>query len=133
MAGDNWELPKPIFRTSDGVVILARPGEPESFVEPDTLSPDIEENLSALYLPPDITPSDEQPFVPKVEVEEQPYISEQLTAERIVNVLPGSAETTKKQGRSYLGILVVLFVVLTILVAILYYIFLMRQPADTTF
>lgn len=133
MAGDNWELPKPIFRTSDGVAASARPMEPDAFVEPGTLPSEVEENLSLLYLPPDPPLSDEQPFVPKVDVEEQPFISEQLTAERIVSALPDSADTTKKKGTSFFGILIVFFVILAALGAILYYLLFMRQPTDTTF
>ena len=134
MASDNWELPKPIFRSTDGTNAgNAQPEVHSQFVEPDTLSPDMDENLSSLYLPPEHSQSAEMPSAIAVEIEDQPQISEQLAADSIVPVLPENAKPIKKQGSSFAGILLVLFIVLAALVAALYYVFFIRQPADTTF
>ncbi|HMT09647.1 MAG TPA: hypothetical protein PKA82_16730 [Pyrinomonadaceae bacterium] len=135
MAGDNWELPKPIFRSSEGTEAgVAATPEVSDFIEPDTLVPVADGNLSSLYSPPDETPDEApQPAAASVVVEEQPFISEQLTAERIVPEIPASAKPAKKTGSSFGTILAILFLILAALVAVLYYVFFIRQPADTTF
>ena len=134
MASDDWELPKPIFRTSEGTVAsTSTPTEHTDFVEPDTLSPDSEENLSSLYLPPEPSPNREPQPGAAVMIEEQPFVSEQVTADRIVPVLPENAVPPKKQGSSFTTILLLLLLVLVALFAVLYYVFFIRQPADTTF
>jgi len=137
MAGDNWELPTPIFRSSEGTNVIAAKvsppvGVPE-FDEPDTLSPDSDDNLSSMYAPPDDQMSEAPLVEPTVEVEEQPFISEQLTAERITPMMPETAKPAEKKGSSFVTVLLLLFLFLAALVAALYYVFFIRQPADTTF
>lgn len=135
MAGDNWELPKPIFRTSEGsTAAVAKASKSVEPIASDELTLDADENLSSLYLPPEpVQAGAMPPEVASVEIEEQPFISEQLTAERIVTALPEDSNPIKRSGSAFATILLVLFLVLAALVAAVFYVFFIRQPADTTF
>lgn len=137
-------MPEPIFRRSEGESV--KPSESEGLdPEPDTLEPgfspppdpeaDIQnvqpnaapdDPLALLYAPPDIVIGAQEvptpaPPIPVAEVEPQPYISEQLTAEEIV------AETApprkKRSGCSFLSVigLLVLLGIAGGIVAVGYY------------
>ncbi len=136
MAGDNWELPKPVFRTSEGSDAAARPvsaAKAPIVAGSDISTPEVQENLSTLYAPPEEVASDVGVAPPIVEIDEQPAISEQLTAERIVPVLPPSAKPVKKSGSSFMVILLAVFAMLAVLLLAVIYVLFIRQPADTTF
>ena len=91
-------MPEPIFRQSTGE--LVKPAAPiEIDPEPDTLQPNVdveptvaapEDPLARIYAPPenafeisDVQPAP-TPAVGGVEVEPQPLLSEELTAEKLV-------------------------------------------------
>ncbi len=137
MAGDNWELPKPVFRTSEGSDAAA--ASPVSAAKAsvvagsDSSTQDVQENLSTLYAPPEEAVGDVGVAPPIVEIDEQPPISEQLTAERIVPVLPPPAKPAKRSGSSFMFIVLAVFALLAVLLLAVIYVLFIRQPADTTF
>ncbi len=108
---NKWELPEPVFRSSTGELVKPSEGitfdpEPDTldpgFAEPnyvdpdaDTLVPDLanesvdsssDDALANLYTPPENAAEPSAPPAPSaasVEIEPQPLISEQFTAESI--------------------------------------------------
>lgn len=85
--GDNWEMPKPIFRQSSGSLPkgFAKKIERSDRPEPEINTPDAPDDiLATLYAPPD-DPVDTPPIVPAIapgaDIEPQPSITEQFTVE----------------------------------------------------
>lgn len=139
---DNWELPKPIFRTSSGSLPQDFPTR-VGFESPGQASASVsdegEQILSSLYAPPDETVG--QPIVPEPppaasampEIEPQPFISEQFNAEEIDTLAP---DKTVKKGRASSVFLIVatmiLVAIVTGILAVVYILF-FRTPPETTF
>lgn len=156
---DKWELPDPVFRSSTGELVkpsenIAFDPEPDTlepgfsdsiYVDPeaDTLVPDApdepsgpasDDPLANLYAPPEnvaepaASPS---PAAAEVDIEPQPMISEQFTADEI-DVDP--AEPVKPTGgilRTVLLTVIFLFLlgVLGVGVAFVYFYFAGRQSS----
>lgn len=136
--GNNWEMPEPIFRRSTGE--LVKPKDDQGYdPEHDTLEPSppaasgaADDPLARLYAPPDAvteTPSPgPSPADAPIDLEPQPLISEEFTADRIVidEILPKA----KRSGRPVfftLGLIVVIGV-LAVFIALVYYLFFMGRP-----
>lgn len=149
-------MPEPIFRRSEGESV--KPSESEGIdPEPDTLEPGFspppdpeaemengqpnaapDDPLALLYAPPDVvigaqdapTPA---PPVPIAEVEPQPYISEQFTAEKIV--VETAPPPKKRSGCSILSVmgLVVLFGIVGGIVAVVYYFYFAGRGGSSPF
>jgi len=144
--GDNWELPKPVFRSSSGSLpegFPARVGAdapPQS--EPKAPSAD-DQILSSLYAPPgetaeNIAVPEPPPVAPAVvDIEPQPFISEQFGAEEIDTLPPNKPQQkpVKKKGSGSAFLLVALAIVLALIGGILavIYILFFRNPPETTF
>ena len=129
---DKWVMPEPIFRQSTGETVnpadrgpmdpepdtLEPHEDPEADIlelhedpEPDTLVP--ENPLANLYSPPDadaefdVTPATQPTAASGIEIEPQPMLSEETTAERII------VETANpKPKRSVRPVLLAVFLVI---------------------
>lgn len=139
---DNWELPKPVFRSTSGSL-------PQDFVErvgadapprADAEAPNAEDQiLSTLYAPPDETVEapvvyEAPPTLPSVaDIEPQPVISEQFSVDEIDTVAPEKPVKNSGSGSAMLviGTLVVLAIVGGILALV--YVLVFRRPPETTF
>jgi hypothetical protein len=138
MSDNKWTMPEPVFRSSTGE--LVRPGEAEPIdPEPDTLQPEApdeeevvlelpDDPLAKLYAPPAgmAEPKPSAPaaaHVPPVEIEPQPFISEEFTAEiDIAEVRPADP---KRSSGSVVAALVffALAAIVVGFIAIVYYLF----------
>ena len=138
MSDNKWTMPEPVFRSSTGE--LVRPGEAEPIdPEPDTLQPEApdeeevvlelpDDPLAKLYAPPAGTaeptpPAPAAAHVPPVEIEPQPFISEEFTAEiDIAEVRPADP---KRSSGSVVAALVffALAAIVVGFIAIVYYLF----------
>ena len=140
--GDNWELPKPVFRSSSGSLpqdFPARVGiEEQPQVEVKT--PDEgDQILSSLYARPEeksedvLTADPPEPSPAMVDIEPQPVISEQFTVDEIDS--PAPAKPAKNGGSGFAMLLIgvtVLIAVVGGILAIVYFLF-VRNPPDPTF
>lgn len=156
---DKWELPEPVFRRSTGELVKPSENiefdpEPDTlepgfadrlYVDPeaDTLVPDASEEysdasaddpLANLYAPPEDVLEPTVPSPPAataVEIEPQPMISEQFTAEHL------DVEPTEPKKRSGGVLRTVLFTIIFLLllgvvgiaVALTYFYFAARQSS----
>lgn len=138
MSDNKWTMPEPVFRSSTGE--LVRPGVAEPIdPEPDTLQPEApdedevvlelpDDPLAKLYAPPEGMAEPKPPapaaaHVPAVEIEPQPYISEEFTAEvDVVEVRPAGP---KRSSGSVVAALVffALAAIVVGFIAIVYYLF----------
>lgn len=111
MSEDNsekWVMPEPVFRQSTGE--LVKPAALTAIdPEPDTLQPNSmsgafgaasDDPLARLYAPPEaafetpeVEPASPAAAVGEIEVEPQPFLSEELTAEKLV------VKTTKEKPK----------------------------------
>lgn len=156
---NKWELPEPVFRSSTGELVKPSPNiafEPEPdtlepgfvdsiYVDPeaDTLVPDAlngssvsssDDPLSSLYSPPEnvgeavVPPS---PAAAKVDIEPQPMISEQFTAEDVDVESPETRAPSAGAART--TVLTILFLlilgVVGVVVALIYFYFAGRQSS----
>lgn len=140
--GDNWELPKPVFRSSSGSLPQDFPARVGADAPPpaEAKAPDEgDQILSTLYAPPEEVVEDpvvaepQQTATPIDDIEPQPFISEQFTVD---DVAPTVAEKAAKKGGSgsaflMVGIALILAMILGVL-AIVYFLF-FRSPPDATF
>lgn len=136
--GDNWELPKPVFRSTSGSL-------PQDFVErvgtdarprAEAKAPNADDQiLSSLYAPPDKNVDEPvvyeaPPTLPSVsDIEPQPVISEQFTAGEIDTITP--AKPVKKSGSGSAFLLVTLALLLAIIggaLALIYILFYRSSP-----
>lgn len=140
--GDNWELPKPVFRSSSGSL-------PQDFVEriagsqtgqPVPAAPDADDNkLSSLYAPPDelseTIPDHQEPIPSSIDsIEPQPLISEQFNTDEIDTLAPNKPEPKKGGSGSTFFVMgtVVFFAFIAAILALVYFFF-FRNPPETTF
>lgn len=137
--GDNWEMPKPIFRQTSGSL-------PKGFVkklqgseaaEPETNTPDAPDAiLASLYAPPDDpvgTPPIVPAIAPGVDIEPQPSITEQFTVEEAL--CEPAAKVKRKRG--FFGKIFLVLGVLILLtigfVALILYVFFYFQTQTNNF
>ena len=141
MSDNKWTMPEPVFRSSTGE--LVRPGVAEPIdPEPDTLQPEApdedevvlelpDDPLAKLYAPPEGMAEPKPPasaapaaaHVPAVEIEPQPFISEEFTAEiAVAEVRPAGP---KRSSGSVVAALVffALAAIVVGFIAIVYYLF----------
>lgn len=138
MSDNKWTMPDPVFRSSTGE--LVRPGVAEPIdPEPDTLQPEAadedeivlelpDDPLAKLYAPParmaEPTPTAQAPArVPAAEIEPQPFISEEFSAEiDIVEVRPAEP---RRSSRPIVAALVFFAMAAVVIgfIAIVYYLF----------
>lgn len=140
--GDNWELPKPVFRSTSGSLpqdFPARAGT-DAQPRPEPKAPDEgDQILSSLYAPPDDKADDpvaEQPpttSTASVDIEPQPLISEQFTVDEIDS--PSPAKPSKKGSSGIAMLLIGISVLLAIVGGVLAVVYLLfvRNPPDSTF
>ncbi len=144
--GDNWELPKPVFRSSSGSLpedFPTRAGA-DSPPQAEAKLPNVDDQiLSSLYAPPgetakNITDPEPSPTAPSiVDIEPQPFISEQFGAEEIDTLPPNKepGKPVKKKGSGSAFLLIALAILLALIGGILavIYILFFRNPPETTF
>ena len=140
--GDNWELPKPVFRSSSGSLpqdFPARVGVEEQ-PQVEVKTPDEgEQILSSLYARPEeksedvLTADPPEPSPAIVDIEPQPLISEQFTVDEIDS--PAFAKPAKNGGSGFAMLLIgvtVLIAVVGGILSIVYCLF-VRNPPDPTY
>ena len=138
MGENNWELPKPVFRSSSGSLPSDLPGLMESAESPTAAVDGDQEILSTLYAPPDGLADATDIAVPPVSqqqaIEPQPYISEQFTVAEATSAVTVTAKpTTAKKGGNVVAIAIVLTLLLIFTLLAIAYFLLIRQPQQTTF
>ena len=140
--GDNWELPKPVFRSTSGSLpqdFVGRVGS-EARPQAEAKAPNADDQiLSSLYAPPDETVEEPvvhepPPTLPSVDIEPQPVISEQFSVDEIDTIAPDKPVKKKKRlGSAMLLVaLVFLLAVLGTILGLIYVLF-FRNPAQNTF
>ncbi len=139
---DNWELPTPVFRSSSGSLpqdFPARVGAGSPGQAAANAPDEGDQILSSLYAPPDETA--EQPVVDDppqvapaiVDIEPQPFISEQFSAEEIDTLAPDKPVKKRRTGSVFLVVAtVILTAIITGILALVYILFI-RTPPQTTF
>lgn len=134
MAGDNWEMPKPIFRTSEGRPLgVSDSHDQMDFVEPDTLSPDFAQDPTNGPGSPDSEPIERTSSATTGDENASEHGPELRYPERIPSNAPNNADSVKKSGFSFATVLLLLLLLLSAVALGLYYVLLNRQPVDTTF
>lgn len=145
--GDNWELPKPVFRSSSGSLPQDFPARAGVDAQPqaEAKAPDEgDQILSSLYAPPDEKaeePIAAEPKTPSpagidpvgVDIEPQPFISEQFSVEEIDT--PAPEKPTKKGSSGFAMLLIGITALIAIvggILAVVYFLF-VRTPPDPTF
>lgn len=129
MAGENWEMPKPIFRTSEGRPIgVSDSRDQMDFAEPDTLSPDIVQDPTDVPGSPDSELIEKAGAATAVHENASEHFPERIPSDAFNN-----AESVKKSGISFSTVLLLLVILLSAVALGLYYVLLIRQPVDTTF
>ncbi|MBK6749378.1 MAG: hypothetical protein IPG67_05050 [Acidobacteria bacterium] len=140
--GDNWELPKPVFRSTSGSLPQDFPARAGADAQPQAAArvPDEgDQILSSLYAPPSETV--EEPAAPEppptapaiVEIEPQPFISEQFSTEEIVTLAPDKPVKKGGAGKTFLVVAAMILIgVVTGILALVYLLFI-RTPSESTF
>ncbi len=140
--GDNWELPKPVFRSTSGSL-------PQDFVErvgtdarpqAEAKAPHADDQiLSSLYAPPDEKVEESSvheppPTLPSVaDIEPQPVISEQFSVDEIDTVAPDKPAKKGGSGSAMLVIGTLLIMAIIGGILALVYVLVFRRPPETPF
>lgn len=121
--GDNWEMPEPVFRSSEGEYVAASKHsamelpygsehetlEPAAEPQPNETSDDRPEMdaLASLYEPPDeLAPGDgtiPEPNAAVEEIQEQPFVSEEFSADELLVGLPTESSSAVANGPAVSG------------------------------
>lgn len=138
MGENNWELPKPVFRSSSGSLPSELPGLRERAGVPTAAIDGDQEILSSLYSPPDDLADAPEIAVPPLPqrqaAEPQPYISEQFTVAEATSPITVTAKPmTQKKGGNVVAIAIVFTLLLIFTLLAIAYFLLIRQPQQTTF
>lgn len=144
---DPWQMPEPVFRTSEGEIVEARPRSEAAPIENAAPSEDAAA-LEALYAPPDeIKPADtgsEPEAVPIAAapaapagkeaggaITDQPYVSEEYDVEEINAAVVAATPARKSKGSLIFKLLAAAVVLGALAVAVIFLAwFLFMRPTE---